>query len=1400
MMTRYYCTYFDRHYLARGLALIESLQREEPASFVIYVVCMDEMTRIVLNRLAIPQVRTIPMHEIEQHDDCLFAIKPTRSLVEYYWTLTPTVILRILQRHRDIDVLTYVDADLFFFSSPQPLFDELGEGSILIHEHGFSPRQAHLAEHNGRYNVGLLSFRRDPNGLAALHWWRERCLEWCFARYEQGKMGDQVYLNDWPTRFAGVVVLTNPGGGVGPWNHDRYDVQLARGGHVMVDHSPVIFFHFHSLKLGVAELALPVAHAHYPLTLNSLRYCFVPYLRALGDGHNKVIRIVPTARWGLEDSLEIGPQLSFLARSSVKDRLLGKIADRQRISLSEDWDAYCSEQVIDSGWPTGAIHQKSEPVSMPRIAQIEPVRSEERRGSMTASSQHNLLMSLEGTEVALQVRTLYVGGAHRFQEHALFDRLFPNLRHLYLFEPIPELALNLRRFEGLDPRIKVFDYALSDRNETSEFFLTNNDGESSSLLRLGKHREIFPHVQAVRSIHVACRTLDRVIEDHRLEEPDMLLLDVQGAEHRILAALSAKVKRRLRALYVEASLEEVYEGAKCLEDVVAVLEPDHRLVSFSPLSPASPTHGNALFVRRQSCPQQDAVSPTQHGPGQPLISVIISSYAAEAFMRECLDDLERQTVIDRMEIIVVDAASPEGEGAIVAQYQERYKNIVYLRTPTRIGVYAAWNLAVKLARGRYITPFSTNDRLRLDAYEILSNSLADHPEVSLVYGDTSLTDLPHQTFEHHHSIGMWKWPDYSYDYLLTHCTVGPHPMWRRSLHDTVGYFDESYIALGDQDFWIRIGAQHNLMHIPFVTGLYWKSTAGLSNRPEIYIPEERRLRETYGNGCTQSMPVAEVGATYDCSVVMPVWNRYELTRQCLEALAKTTGGVSWELIIVDNHSTDGTAAFLETLGGDIRVITNEDNVGFARACNQGAHMARGKYIVFLNNDTIPLDGWLQELLNEVESYPEVGIVGSKLLYADGTIQHAGVVMVRGRCAPYHIYRGCPSGVAPVNQRREFQVVTGACLLIRRELFDEVGGFDEGFRNGFEDVDLCLKVGQKGHRIVYQPRSVLYHLESQTPGRKAFEIENSARLQERWKDHWWLADEDLHYYADGCKLIRDEVDGVLAGQLQPLTDARDRAAWAHVAAIQAAALKKDWVAVKWELQMVDEWPNDRLVLSWGGMVADRLQEPVFRARFLARYLKLADVQAERLKLIRMFLEQKNLLGAEEQLRILLDVSPDHAEGLVLKGILCMQHEQFGQAELAFSAALRQGAERRKCLMGMGMAAMGRAYTQGAWERFLEVLAEHPDDGEAIHWLLRAGTAQNRWQELGEHLHRYTTRNPGDLAARFALTGVLLRGEQIEAARREYDALCKVDASYDGLEQLGQAISWREAVLTMKAASS
>jgi Flp pilus assembly protein TadD len=216
------------------------------------------------------------------------------------------------------------------------------------------------------------------------------------------------------------------------------------------------------------------------------------------------------------------------------------------------------------------------------------------------------------------------------------------------------------------------------------------------------------------------------------------------------------------------------------------------------------------------------------------------------------------------------------------------------------------------------------------------------------------------------------------------------------------------------------------------------------------------------------------------------------------------------------------------------------------------------------------------------------------------------------------------------------------------------------------------------------------------------------------------------------------------------------------------------------------------------VCEKLGEPVLQQSFLTRYLELEESTEVRLSLARALLAQKNLAAADQHLGRLLQNEPTHAEGLLLKAILCMQREQYREAETAFATAMGHGADRKKCVMGMGMSSLGRAYAQGAWERFLQVLAEHPDDPEAIHWLLRAGTAQNRWEELCHQLHGYVSRNPGDLATRFALAGVLVRADRIEAARREYSALQALAPTFDGLAELGQAIASKEVVPAMESA--
>ncbi len=529
---------------------------------------------------------------------------------------------------------------------------------------------------------------------------------------------------------------------------------------------------------------------------------------------------------------------------------------------------------------------------------------------------------------------------------------------------------------------------------------------------------------------------------------------------------------------------------------------------------------------------------------------------------------------------------------------------------------------------------------------------------------------------------------------------------------------------------------------------------------------------------------------YGCSIIIPAWNKVELTKQCLTALAAATVGIAYEVIIVDNGSTDGTQDFVQTLSGDVQVICNRENLGFAKACNQGARAARGRFLVFLNNDTIPLENWLAPLVAEVTSHPEVGIVGSKLLYEDGTIQHAGVVFAREGLMPYHLYRRFHRNHPAVNRRRRFPSVTAACMLIRREIFETEGGFDEEFQNGFEDVDLCLKAGDKGWQIVYQPLSVLYHLESQTPGRKAWEQENALRLLMRWGQRWWLADEDRYYYEDGFIPVYTEDRNKRQLEIRRFQHEAEKASWRLVAETERAALCRDLPLLKSLLARWDEWPSVVDVLSWGAWLCIKSGHEPLSRRFYQRLLQHHDDPAARKALARMALEEGNLPEADSLLATLLKQLPQDGEGWVLRGILDMQQAQYAEAEQAFLTALAQRGDRRKSMMGLGMAQMGQDKSDQAWNEFCTVLNDYPDDAEAIQWLLRAGAARASWAELSEHLQSFVSRNPAELSVRYALAGVLIRSGQTAAAQQEYRTLCTLAPSYEGLEELAQALSTHE----------
>jgi GT2 family glycosyltransferase len=233
------------------------------------------------------------------------------------------------------------------------------------------------------------------------------------------------------------------------------------------------------------------------------------------------------------------------------------------------------------------------------------------------------------------------------------------------------------------------------------------------------------------------------------------------------------------------------------------------------------------------------------------------------------------------------------------------------------------------------------------------------------------------------------------------------------------------------------------------------------------------------------------------SIVIPTYNNWELTKDCLDSIKNKTE-VNHEIIVVDNNSTDETVERLKR-ASEIKLITNTCNLGFAKASNQGVKIARGSLILFLNNDTIATRNCLSKMVEMMKVEEKAGVVGNKLLFPEtNLIQHAGVVLNNGK--PAHIHYQEPASLPEANVRKEYPAVTGACLLTLRDLFLKMGGFDEKFVNGYEDVDLCLRVREAGFRVLYCPDSVVYHYGSVTEGRHSCEQENLDYFLNKWQSY------------------------------------------------------------------------------------------------------------------------------------------------------------------------------------------------------------------------------------------------------------------------------------------------------------
>lgn len=225
--------------------MIRSLRSQCPGAFV-FVLCMDSKVKELLETLLPEGILCIELTEIETPE--LLEAKSNRGIGEYCWTLSPCLPWYVLKKYLYVDLVTYLDADLFFYSPVEPIFSEIGINSIAIIEHRFTPRLIDR-EVNGRFCVQWVSIRRDEEGLKCLSLWRDQCIEWCFYRLEADRMGDQKYLDRWPELYSSCHIIQHLGAGVAPWNYAQYKFELDQSSNIYVDGYKLIFYHFHQLQM-----------------------------------------------------------------------------------------------------------------------------------------------------------------------------------------------------------------------------------------------------------------------------------------------------------------------------------------------------------------------------------------------------------------------------------------------------------------------------------------------------------------------------------------------------------------------------------------------------------------------------------------------------------------------------------------------------------------------------------------------------------------------------------------------------------------------------------------------------------------------------------------------------------------------------------------------------------------------------------------------------------------------------------------------------------------------------------------------------------------------------------------------------------------------------------------------
>lgn len=528
---------------------------------------------------------------------------------------------------------------------------------------------------------------------------------------------------------------------------------------------------------------------------------------------------------------------------------------------------------------------------------------------------------------------------------------------------------------------------------------------------------------------------------------------------------------------------------------------------------------------------------------KPLVSIVLPIYnVPERFLRLVLESVRSQ-IYPNWELCVADDNSPSPHvKRVIREYASLDSRIKYIFREQNGHIAEATNTAAQLATGEFIGFLDHDDELRENALFMMVRELNAHPNADLLYSDEDkITEDGIRHYPHFKS-------DWNPELILCQNYVCHFTMVRRAIFEQVGGIHKGFDGAQDWDFVLRVSEKTSpdkIRHVPHVL-YHWRvidgSTAkGTESKPyvtaaQIKAVSEHLERKGDLGASVEAIPaISMLRIKYRIpeppplvSIIIPTYNESKLLSTCVDGILRLTSYKNIEILIVDNRSDDAeTLRYLATIARDARVtvIRDDGEFNFARLNNDAVKRARGSLLCFLNNDIqVTHATWLDEMVSNVTRH-NIGAVGARLLYPNGTVQHAGVILGIGGVAD-HMMKHLPApsvgyfcrAILPQN----LSAVTAACMLVTREAFERVGGFDqETFAVAYNDVDLCLRLRQAGSLIIYTPYAELIHHESVSRGYED-SPEKMRRFQREFdamKARWGALLERDPYYNPNCSSAR-----------------------------------------------------------------------------------------------------------------------------------------------------------------------------------------------------------------------------------------------------------------------------------------